>query len=163
MDVYPRMTPKQRLPKKEGVKIELTKGQYAIIDDIDWELTKPFKWHTNISNGRFRAFTGSGKSRISLEKLLFPAPDGFVIWHIDRNTLNCRRGNLEHITRTDMRHRQKIFKKNKERIVGLHQRKSDGQWQVSLSHKGKKVFQKQYADRDEAIVSLERARLLYLV
>lgn len=85
-------------------EITLTKGFCAIVDDVDFESLAAFAWHATIG-GRAgltnekpyarRSIWEDGRSRsILMHREIMGSPDGVLIDHINRNTLDNRRANL---------------------------------------------------------------------
>lgn len=75
-------------------KITLTKGQFAIVDDADFEWLNQWKWH--YSNGyAARTVKENGVKRtIFMHRLIAETPDGMFTDHINMDTLCNRRSNL---------------------------------------------------------------------
>lgn len=85
-------------------RITLTQGKTAIVDDIDAGIAKT-KWFYN--NGYAGRHYGPKKARkLQLMHTLItelehgPRPKGYVVDHINQNTLDNRRGNLRWASRS---------------------------------------------------------------
>ena len=79
-------------------KIPLTRGKFAIVDQIDYEKLKNYKWHASKGGHSFYAVHGWRKKDkyFSLpmhRKIIVAPPDKFVD-HINHNGLDNRRANL---------------------------------------------------------------------
>lgn len=91
-----------------------------MISNSDYELVSKYKWHldpnkklltkfyvaTKIGNGR------KGTRNLRLHKLLIDTPEGMVVDHINRNTLDNRRENLRIITRAENNRNKEIINTN---------------------------------------------------
>lgn len=78
------------------IKIPLTRGQVAIIDDADAHLAM-FRWYANPrSDGRFYARKTDGK--IYLHQAVMGTSGTLEVDHINGNTFDCRRCNLRTCT-----------------------------------------------------------------
>lgn len=80
-------------------EIALTKGLFAVVDDLDYALLSSVSWFAaRASNGMYYArrelvIDGRRQSFWMHREIMAP-PAGFVVHHIDRNSLNNRRENL---------------------------------------------------------------------
>lgn len=79
-------------------KIKLTRGQYAIIDDADYDLISQFNWHCS-AKGYAERSAHNGETR-KMHRVIMNAPDGMQVDHINRNKLDNRRSNLRLCTNT---------------------------------------------------------------
>ena len=72
-------------------KIPLSNGQFAIVDDEDYELVSRYKWHTmaNSNGGHQYAAT-----KLRMHRLIMDAPPGYMVDHINGDTLDNRKSNL---------------------------------------------------------------------
>lgn len=103
-------------------KIELTKGQYAIVDDEDYDYLNQWKWHAGESNGRFTARrTGKVEEKrklFLLHRVIMNCPKDKVVDHINHNTLDNRKENLRICTQQQNVYnsrniRDKLYSKHK--------------------------------------------------
>ena len=79
------------------MEIELTQGKIVVIDDADWTLVAPYKWHAaELATGRFYASTQESKSNstIRMHRLIARARPGDIVDHVDGDPLNNVRSNL---------------------------------------------------------------------
>ena len=75
------------------MKIPLTGGRYALIDDSDYPLVAGFKWRlSNPSHGFVYAIANDGKTL--MHRLIANTPKGMSTDHINHDTLDNRRDNL---------------------------------------------------------------------
>jgi hypothetical protein len=78
-------------------QIPLSKGNFAIIDDLDFGFIGRFKWHTSGSEYPYAVrFATGGKKReiIHMHRLLMGVGSDVTVDHINHNTLDNRRENL---------------------------------------------------------------------
>jgi hypothetical protein len=84
------------------MEIRLTQDKIALIDDEDYPLVSPYKWHAkrDVSTGRFYAYTKvfnnetRKHTRLIMHRVIMGAKRGELVDHIDRDGLNNRRSNL---------------------------------------------------------------------
>jgi hypothetical protein len=78
-------------------KVELTQGEWAIIDLDDVDKVKEYTWH--FTSGYARSVK---PTKMWLHWLVIGEPPiGLVTDHINRNRLDCRKVNLRHVTQRD--------------------------------------------------------------
>jgi hypothetical protein len=79
--------------------IPLTRGQFALVDDEDFERVSKLKWYALkcIRDGQvcwYGARTRPGHRTMLLHRFVMDAPSGVKVDHKDGNGLDCRRHNL---------------------------------------------------------------------
>lgn len=83
--------------------IRLTRGQVAIVDEVDHARLSQYKWyaHYNKPSGQWRAcrhVAGTRHEALEMSAELMGARAGLVVDHENRNTLDYRRDNLRWAT-----------------------------------------------------------------
>lgn len=77
---------------------------YALIDVPDFERLKRYRWHLRKSGSRtyaIRRITLQGKTyEIKLHRDIMNTPEDQDCHHKNRKTLDCRRSNLENLSKT---------------------------------------------------------------
>jgi hypothetical protein len=101
--------------------IQLTQNQQTQVSDEDFEFVSQWKWLAVRSNYGTRARTRWYASRtsktIKMHKVIYEnmtgelIPEGYIVDHIDRDTLNNQRTNLRLVT-----HQQNLFNRSKRRL-----------------------------------------------
>lgn len=72
-------------------KILVGDSQFAIVDDEDFERVSKHNWHIMRSNGNS---PGYAVSKLRMHRLIIDAPPGFLVDHINGDTLDNRKCNL---------------------------------------------------------------------
>jgi len=123
--------------------IPLTKGNYAIVDVIDADLTE-LKWHIN--NRYASRYYGKGAKhryrvnmhRIILQRILDrPLVKGEEVDHINGDRLDNRRENLRVATHSQNAANAGRQRNNKSGFKGVHWRKQNQRWITYIKHNGK--------------------------
>lgn len=107
-------------------KIKLTQGKFALVDPEDYERVSAFKWHASLeSRGtkyyavRFCYDTGR-RTKIRMHRFILGLPPGIfdpedrVVDHINNDSLDNRRENLEIVTQEENMNRSEGWRKKSE-------------------------------------------------
>lgn len=79
-------------------KITLTQGQFALVDDADFDIVSLYKWSAKKDG---RTYYATNKYAGTMHRFLLEAHSGQMIDHKDRNGLNNQRENIWHCTRKE--------------------------------------------------------------
>lgn len=106
-------------------QIPLTQGQFAIVDDDDFEIVKNHKWC--IHHGYAVSSRG-----IRMHRLIMNCPDSKEVDHINRNRLDNRKENLRICTRTENCRNRGENKDNTSGYKGVNFHKPLGKWRAKI-------------------------------
>lgn len=107
-------------------EIQLTKGKVAQVDPVDFERVNAFKWCASLESRGTKYYairwepSESGKRRkIRMHRFIMDLPPGsldcdLVVDHLDHDSLNNSRSNLEVITQEENMRRSPGWKKRIE-------------------------------------------------
>ncbi len=127
-------------------QIPLTQGQFALVDDDDFERVNQFKWHAirivkkcgiTYYAVRSTAF-GQGKKRktIIMHRFIMGFPIGKVeIDHADNNGLNNQKHNLRIATRSENQHNRSAQVNCISRYKGVTFRRNKYQSRIMVNYK----------------------------
>ena len=119
-------------------QIPLTRGQFAIVDDEDFEWMSKFKWHCQPkSNGRLYARTGTKK--VYMHRVLLNASPDVYVDHIDGNGLNNTRANLRLCTREENQHNTPIRSDSTTGYKGVSFDKRRNRFSVEINKDKKRI------------------------
>lgn len=144
------------------MKIPLNAGHFALIDDSDYELVRPFHWHIqNKWNLVAIACIDSGARTVYMHRLIMVPPPGMKVDHVNHNTLDNRRLNLRICT-----NQQNSFNALKQvRRGGTHSKYKGVSrdwnnlltWKAYIRHNNKYIHLGRFASEEEAALAYDRA------
>lgn len=104
-------------------QIRLTKGLFALVDELDFEFLMQWKWtasHESRGTKWYAIRKVKGKKirmhRLIVERALGAIPAGQVVDHPNHNSLDNRRCNLEIVTQTENMNRSRGWKKKGDKL-----------------------------------------------
>lgn len=114
-------------------KIKLTQGEFALVDDEDFDELNKFKWHVgkyykkNCLYALRKTFDKGKKKSVLMHRQIMLTPRGMVTDHKDHNGLNNQRSNLRVCSHADnIRNSAKSIKGTSKykgvstKVVGTH-------------------------------------------
>lgn len=146
-------------------KIKLTKGQYAIVDDNDYEWLNQWKWYAILYKGMntFYAVRGMRKKEIELNngkkglilmaRVILKAPKGLQVDHVNRDTLDNRRQNLRLATSTQNHGNSRIPLRNTSGYKGVVQGTKTQKYQAQIKYKGHLYFLGLFDNKQKAALA----------
>jgi len=145
--------------------IPLTKGQHALIDDIDSDLSQ-FIWHC-ASRGYAVRREKKTRSYVSMHRVILSRKLGRTLAHnevtdhINRNGVDNRRENLRVSTTAQNNRNRTLATNNKSGFTGVSWYARRGKWQSSIRAEGKTKHLGYFDDVTEAAKAYDRAAALY--
>lgn len=150
------------------MKVPLTRGMFAIIDDADWPVVSRYTWHAHPQPkcGGFQAktYTGqitvAGRKRsvlVNMQTLLMGNRPGFEIDHRNRNPLDNRRSNLRWATYSQQLANRAVKNKTGFRGVAKNGKRS---WMASIQPpkgSGKRIYLGTFKSPEEAAAAYQMA------
>ncbi|HDZ13321.1 hypothetical protein LCGC14_1284510 [marine sediment metagenome] len=125
-------------------RIPLTQGQFALVDDEDYEELSKHKWCLRQKgDGLFYAGRNNWHDKkshsITIHQQLMNLPENHEIDHRDGNGLDNRRSNLRVCTHRQNLQNQKRQKNNKCGFKGVHWNNSSKKWRAKIFVNGKNI------------------------
>lgn len=143
-------------------RIELTQGQWATVDQADFEQLSAHKWyaHWDKSSKSFyaqrKARDESGKQRtVLMHREITGAKPGEVVDHISRDTLDNRRGNLRCCGATLNAWNRTHGKLSKTGYRGVYPHGS--KWQAKICVNGNRIHLGNFGTPEEAAEAYDKA------
>ena len=126
-------------------QIQLTQGQFAIVDDADFGWLNQFKWcarwdkHTKSFYAiRHTSSIGGKQPTVLMHRLIMGAAPGTQVDHENHNTLDNRRSsNLRIATPTQNAQNRRKRSDNTSGFVGVSWHKRDKKWMARTCVNGK--------------------------
>lgn len=155
-----------------GKSIPLTQGQFAIVDDEDFESVLRFKWRIakwkNCSYAKCIVHLGylsNPRRRIrrcmSLHQFLMRPPQGKEVDHRDRNGLNCQRKNMRICTRSQNMCNCRPHRNSTSQYKGVYWYKALRKWHSRISVAGEQIHLGYFMSEMDAALAYDNAARKY--
>lgn len=133
------------------MKIELSKGMVAIIDDDDFDLVKSINWYALNSRGRFYAHAVIDGKSVLMHRIIMSVPDGMFTDHINNDSLDNRKSNLRICTHSENMRNRKLSKASKSGLKNVWQELLHGKlvWRATV-WVDKKRHRKNFKTKEDA-------------
>lgn len=130
--------------------LPLTRGQFAILDDDDYEELSKYKWQCTKNGYASRdVMVAKQTTRIFMHRVVNKTPQGFDTDHISRDKLDNRKSNLRTVTRSQNMSNS-MQKNNTSGYRGVHQDKRTGNWLARAKVSGVYKHLGSFKDPEEA-------------
>lgn len=135
-------------------KVPLGNGQFAIVDDEDFELVSRFKWHSlKIHNKP----TGYAVSNVRMHRLIIDVPSDMYVDHINGDPLDNRRCNLRICTNAQNQQNTES-RGGSSRYKGVSFNKKAGKWVGAFLFEGRCYYCGQWENEDDAARAVDKKR-----
>jgi hypothetical protein len=118
-------------------RIPLTRGQYALVDDADYDYLMQWKWHILVGSSTYYA---KRCSAIRMHRVILDAPKDQHVDHRDGNGLNNQRYNLRLCTRAQNAQNRKLRRDSKSGFKGVRWVPGRNKWRADIKVKGKSIY-----------------------
>ncbi len=143
--------------------IPLTRGQFALVDDEDFDWLSKYKWNLN-SQGY--AMTGiycpgyaayKGSIGRQMHRIILNVLPGFEIDHINGNTLDNRRANLRLCNRNQNARNRGVSRNNTSGFKGVTWREDRKRWVATIGFEKRKRTLGYFKDIKQAVEAYKNA------
>lgn len=146
-------------------KIPLNHGEFALVDDADFNFLNQWRWRLNNKGYATRTeYLGGGRKNekqrnISMHALINGTPKGFHTDHINRNKLDNRRKNLRTATCSQNVLNSKLSRANTSGYKGVSWYQNA--WVAEIKVNRKKIYLGRFKKITNAIKARKRAEKIY--
>jgi hypothetical protein len=147
-------------------KIKLNHGEYAIVDDENFDYLNQWKWRVNNCGYANRTeYMGGGRKHqkqraIQMHALINNTPKGFHTDHINHNKLDNRKCNLRTATSSQNGiNRKGLQTNNKSGYTGVYW--YSNAWNSEIKLHQKKIWIGRFKLLKDAIKARKKAELIY--
>lgn len=131
--------------------LPISKGQFAIVDDEDFDVLKNWKWKFTKQGYACRNFEVDGKwGSHWMHRVVMKVEKGVYIDHINRNKLDNRKSNLRVVTTLQNMANKGALKNNKCGLRGVHFHPGTGKYRAVLGWAGKRMSLGLFHTKEEA-------------
>lgn len=125
-------------------QIKLTQGQYALVDDEDYEDLNKQNWcvaYTNVYRavGYSKRVNGE-RTTIHMSRVIMNAKKGEMVDHRNHNTLDNRKNNLRICTNSQNQMNSLPQENGASKYKGVHWRKNRKHWMARIMVSGKEMY-----------------------
>lgn len=125
-------------------KIKLTQGKYALVDDKDFVALSAHKWCVNNHGGKWRAQRKDYSKEIGrmvfMHRVIMKPNKKSVVDHINGNSLDNRRCNLRVCSQSRNLQNQRLSRRNKSGVSGVHYKKQNRKWVAEIAVNRKRKY-----------------------
>jgi hypothetical protein len=144
-------------------KIKLTKGKYALVDDVDYEFLNQWKWHLSTSgyakrNKHIRLGTNQYTHEVIwMHRLINQTPEHLFTDHINQNKLDNRKANLRNTNKSLNSLNRSTIKTNKSGFYGVHFDSWSKKWRAEIRIAGKRLSLGRFNNIKDAVLARRNA------
>jgi len=138
--------------------IPLTKGQFAIVDDADFDWLMQWRWHVSEKGYAIRY---SNRKRIRMHRFITGVPLGEEVDHKNRNKLDNQRHNLRPATRAQQAYNRSKHKITTSPFKGVYWDKQKNKWHARIKLNRKFIHLGFFASDADAAKAYDEAAYIY--
>lgn len=129
-------------------KVPLTNGQFAIVDDEDYEVISNFNWHS---------ISGYAGTTLRMHRLILNAPNGSIVDHINGDPLDNRKCNLRICTHAQNQQNTRS-RGGSSKYKGVSFNKRRKKWSACFMFEGRYYYCGYWKTEDEAAHAVDKKR-----
>lgn len=142
------------------IKIELTQGQFALIDDEDFPIVAPYKWCAHKIGDTYYAATCAKDGRIfHMHSLLLHREHGQEIDHINRDGRDNRRCNIRLVSRAENNLNKPLQKNSSTGLKGVYWNDVNKCWYAKITVGNKQKYLGSYQTKEAALAARQIAEV----
>ena len=142
-------------------RIPLTQGQFALVDDEDYDWLSQWKWCASQSRGRFYAVRKSEDNAciIMMHRVLCDSEE--LVDHKDGDSLNNQKDNLRPCTNQQNLQNRGRTKSNTSGYKGVSWNPKNKNWNAQITVSGRKIHLGTFGDKAHAAKAYDEAAEKY--
>lgn len=123
-------------------EIALTQGRVSLVDDEDFEAQSVFPWCVSVigKHPYAKRRCNVRKTIVYLHREIMCPPTGFVVDHINGDTLDNRRENLRIASKQGNAANRGLDAHNKSGFKGVFWHKQTSKWAASATVNGRRIY-----------------------
>lgn len=141
--------------------IWLTQGQFALVDDVDYESLRGYNWHAERRKNKFyargRKAVNGNKIMVYMHSVILNSQTGMVVDHKDGNGLNNQRDNLRSCTQQENIRNQKPRDGYTSAFKGVFFHKVAKKWTAQIRDDYKRIHLGLFVTEIEAARAYDEA------
>lgn len=133
-------------------EIPLSRGMVALVDNEDYEWLSQWKWQAKRSPpNHWSAYGRVNGVPTFMHRLLIHVPDGMMVDHINRNSLDNRKENLRVANAQENARNRSRQSNNSSGFTGVYYNKKLNKWQVQIKVNGRHIHLGVYSELSDAV------------
>lgn len=135
-------------------RVKLTKNQYALVDDEDFEELNREKWYTSSTGYATRR---NRKKMTYMHRTITNCPQGMQVDHINGNRLDNQRINLRVVTsQQNKQNRHRNLKGKTSKYKGVSWNKKNQNWYARIKINCKQIYLGCFIDEVQAALEYDK-------
>lgn len=137
--------------------IPLTQGQFALVDDEDYERINAHKWYALWAPGvrsyyamRVETTARGVHENVRMHRVILGAKPGEHVDHANHGTLDNRKSNLRIVSRAENQRNRGLPKQSTTGYKGVTLRERVSRWEASIKKSGRTHYLGHYTNPEDA-------------
>lgn len=143
-------------------QIPLTQGEFALVDDSDYEFLMQWKWQYHSAGYARRDYQIDNKKyKVYMHRVIIGVENGLVTDHINGNKLDNRKENLRLCSQRQNSMNSHETKNSSSKFKGVSLFKRDSNWSSGITVNGKKKHLGYFLSETDAAAAYNEAAIKY--
>jgi hypothetical protein len=143
-------------------RIPLTQGEYALVDDEDYErVVAEGSWFVHRGRNSKTLYAYRSNPHTQMHRFILQAPVDIEVDHADLNGLNNQRSNLRLATKSDSQRNKGISSNNTSGFKGVSWHRHTSKWRATIKVDDHQIQLGGFTDPMDAAKAYDRAAIEY--